>query len=346
LGGAAAIAVAAPLGASARSKAAANPCVVANNVVFVIDDSGSMGGTDPTGFSSSGSTPPLRVQAMQLEIKRDSNNAKNFAAIEFGDVADALFPPQNVKTNRSGMLGSLPKLNADNGSTDYNLAFDTANTTFPNAQARVFFTDGGHNAGNYANKHLEGGKPPTYVVGFGTSAALPDDAARLLDIANSTGGQYFPQTSSAKLVSVMNQIDNILNCTTSSVVTINDTFTQLNQKKTHIVTVPPGKKVQDMVTTFNTGAGFAISNIVEVYKRKVIAKYNPTVTNANSAKKAKVKKLKVTKQTGATFINLHIKGLKPGAKLKFTLRYTKLGSSVDPANPAGAVITQVTSKTS
>jgi hypothetical protein len=281
---------------------------------------------------------------MQLEIKRDSNNAKNFGAIEFGDTADALFPPGNVKTNRTAMLNSLSKLIADNGSTDYNLAFDTANATFPNAQARVFFTDGGHNAGDYTNTHLNGGKPPTYVVGFGTSAGTPEDAARLQQIATDTGGQYFAQTNSSKLVSVMNQIDNILNCVTASVVTINDVFTKLNQKKAHAVSVPRGKKAEDLVTTFNTGAGFSISNIVETYRGKVIGKYNPTVTSAK--KKTKVKKLKVTKQTGGTFINLHIAGLKPGAKLKFTLKYLKLGSSIDPANPAGAVTTQITPKTS
>jgi hypothetical protein len=339
------VAITSPLGASARTKAAATPCVVANNVVFVLDDSGSMGGTDPSGFTSNGkTTPPLRVQAMQLEIKRDSNNAKNFAAIEFGDTADVLFPPQNVKTNRNGMLASLSKLQADNGSTDYNLAFDTANTTFPNAQARVFFTDGGHNAGDYLNKHLEGGKPPTYVVGFGTSAALPEDAARLQQIANDTGGQYFAQTSSAKLVSVMNQIDNILNCTSATVVTINNVFTKVNQKKALGYSIPGGKKATDLVTTFNSGAQFSISNIVETVHGKVIARYNPTVTSAK--KKTKVKKLKVTKQTGATFINLHIRGLKPHAKLKLTLKALRLGISTDPANPAGAVTTQITPTTS
>jgi von Willebrand factor type A domain len=344
-GSAAILTVASPLGASARTTAAANPCVVANNVVFVLDDSGSMGGTDPSGFGANGSTtPPLRVQAMQLEIKRDSNNAKNFAAIEFGDTADVLFPPQNVKTNRSSMLGSLSKLQADNGSTDYNLAFDTANTTFPNAQARVFFTDGGHNAGDYLNKHLEGGKPPTYVVGFGSSATLPEDAARLKQIADDTGGQYFAQTSSAKLVSVMNQIDGILNCNSATVVTINNVFTKVNQKKAVGYTIPGGKKATDLVTTFNSGAQFSISNIVETVHGKVIAKYNPTVVSAK--KKTKVKKLKVTKQTGATFINLHIRGLKPHAKLKLTLKALKLGLSTDPTNPAGAVTTQITPTTS
>jgi hypothetical protein len=204
----------------------------------------------------------------------------------------------------------------------------------------VFFTDGGHNAGDYLNKHLEGGKPPTYVVGFGTSAALPEDAARLQQIANDTGGQYFAQTSSAKLVSVMNQIDNILNCTSATVVTVNNVFTKVNQKKAVGYTIPGGKKASDLVTTFNSGAQFSISNIVETLHGKVIARYNPTVTSAK--RKTKVKKLKVTKQTGATFINLHIRGLKPHAKLKFTLKALKLGISTDPTNPAGAVTTQIT----
>jgi hypothetical protein len=341
-GGAAVLVAASPLSASARTKAAANPCVVANNVVFILDDSGSMLGTDPSGFGSN--APPLRVQAMQLEIKRDSNNAKNFAAVEFGDTADVLFPPENVKANRTAMLGSLSKLMGDNGSTDYNLAFDTANTTFPNAQARVFFTDGGHNAGDYLNKHLEGGKPPTYVVGFGTSASTPEDQARLQQIANDTGGQYFAQTSSAKLVAVMNQIDNILNCTSATVVTINNTFTQVNQKKAVGYNIPGGKKAADLVTTFNSGAQFSISSIVETVHGKVIARYNPTITSAK--KKTKVKKLKLTKQTGATFINLHIRGLKPHARLKFTLKALKLGISTDPTNPAGAVTTQITPQTS
>jgi hypothetical protein len=349
LAGAVAIVAAAPLGASARSKAADASCVVKNNVVFIVDDSGSMTITDPSqDFATGKAITPLRVQAMQLEIKRDSNNAKTFAAVEFGDDADALFPPENVKTNRSAMLASLSKLAGDNGTTDYNKAFGLANTLDATAQARVFFTDGGHNGGltgeDYDNSHLGGGKPPTYVVGFGTSAASPDDQARLTQIASDTGGQYFPQTSSAKLVSVMNQIDNILNCVTATaVVTINDTFTQLNQKKAHAVTIPRGKKAEDLVTTFGNGAGFSISGLVETLHGKVIARSN---TTAVGAKKTKVKKLKVTKQTGAAFINLHIAGLKPGAKLKFTLKYTRLGSSIDPANPAGAVTTQLTPRAS
>ncbi len=337
------VAATVPVGAGAATPG----CVVANNVVFVVDDSGSMAGTDPA-------TPPLRVQAMQLEIKRGSSDGKTFAAIEFGSAddfstpptpaADVLFPPELVKPNRSAMLTSLSKINADNGSTDYNGAFDAANTADPTAQARIFMTDGGHNVGDYNNTHLGGGKPKTYVIGFGDSGALPDDAARLQQIANDTGGQYFAQTSSAKLVSVMNTIDNLINCqTATATVTINDVFTKVNQAKTHAVTVPRGNKAEDLVTSFNPNNNFAISQIVETLHGKVIAKSNLTVT---AAKKTKVKKLRVTKQTGATFINLHIAGLKAGAKLKFKLTAKTLGFSIDPANPAGAVTTQLTPKRS
>jgi hypothetical protein len=339
--GAAAVVFATPLGADARTKTAATPCVVANNVVFIVDDSGSMFSTDP-------STPPLRVQALQLEIKRDSNNGKTFAAVEFGDDSDALFPPGNVKTNRTAMLNSLSKLQADNGSTDYNKGFGLANTLDPTAQARVFFTDGGHNGGvlgeDYDNSHLGGGKPRTYVVGFGDSGLAQADHDRLQGIANDTGGQYFEQTSSAKLVSVMNQIDAILNCqAVSSIVQINDTFTKLNQAKTHVASIPRNKSAEDLVTSFNPGSGFTISNIVETLHGKVIAKSNTSATS--SAKhKTKVKKLLVTKQTGSTFINLHISRLKPGGKLKFKLKYSKQGVSLDPANPAGAATTQLTAR--
>ena len=325
----AALAVVVPLGASAsRPRPAA--CKVASNVVFLVDDSRSMLETDPG---------TQRVQALDLEIKRSSNAGKTFAAIEFGDTADVLFPPELAKTNSPTMLGSLGRVQADNGATDYNLAFDTANSTDPTAQARVFMTDGGHDVGDYGNTHLQGGKPPTYVVGFGTSGERPGDAARLKQIATDTGGQYFPLTSSAKLVSAMNQIDALLDCQpATSIVTINDAFAKAGAGKRHAVNVPKGNTAEDLVTSFDAGGGASISSIVETLHGKVIAKSNAVATSARKHKKTKVKKLTVTIQSGATFINLHIGGLKPGGKLQFEVKATK--------NPAGAVTTQLTPKRS
>ena len=325
----AALAVAVPFGASATPPRSA-ACKVASNVVFLVDDSRSMLETDPGA---------QRVQALELEIKRSSNAGKTFAAIEFGDTANALFPPELVKTSSPTMLGSLGRIQADNGATDYNLAFDTANSTDPTAQARVFITDGGHDVGDYDNTHLNGGKPPTYVVGFGTSGATPGDAARLKQIATDTGGQYFPLTSSVKLVPAMNQIDALLDCQpATSIVTINDVFTKAGPGKTHAVTVPKGDTAEDLVTSFDTGSGASISSIVETLHGKAIAKSNTVATSARKRKKTKLKKLKVTIQSGATFINLHIAGLKPGGKLQFKVKAGK--------NPAGAVTTQLTPKRS
>ena len=75
----------------------------------------------------------------------------------------------------------------------------------PGAQARIFLTDGGHDVGTYNNGHLTH-KVPTYVVGFSSGVAAPEDQQRLQAIASETGGQFFPLTDSSQLQSVMNSI--------------------------------------------------------------------------------------------------------------------------------------------
>ena len=103
------------------------------------------------------------------------------------------------------------KIKADNGTTDYNAAFALSDTENPGAQARIFLTDGGHDVGTYNNGHLVH-KVPTYVVGFSPGVGLPEDQARLLAIANETGGKFFPQTDSSQLQSIMDEIDAALTC--------------------------------------------------------------------------------------------------------------------------------------
>ena len=86
----------------------------------------------------------------------------------------------------------------------YNAAFAQSDADNPNANARIFLTDGAHNADAYANGHLVH-KVPTQVISFG-SGLSPDDQARLQTIANDTGGTYYPQVDSSQLQSVMNTI--------------------------------------------------------------------------------------------------------------------------------------------
>ena len=81
-----------------------------------------------------------------------------------------------------GALNSL--VLADNGGTDYNLAFNTARAANPGASARIFLTDGGHNAGIYTDAHLNpapAAQTPTYVIGFSVGLGLPEDQARLAE---------------------------------------------------------------------------------------------------------------------------------------------------------------------
>jgi hypothetical protein len=181
-------------------------------------------------------------------------------------------------------------------------------------------------------------QPPTYVIGFGDSASTPEDQAGLQNIATATGGQYFQQTSSAKLVSVVNSILAQITCQTAPQ-TFNDTFTKVGQIKSHALNVGRTIHSLDMVISYPTADDqFSLAGIsLLVHGKKVAA--------SEAKKKHKVKKLKVTVTRAETFMRVHVTGLKRG-KLKFRLKATKLGLTLDPTNPPGAVTTQVTPRTS
>src|SRR3954471_17112937 len=137
--------------AGAGSAGAAAACTPATNNEAIIDDSGSMFSTDPN---------RLRVQAVDLLINA-LDDSTQLGAIEFGSgggtipSADVVFPVEAVGPNAAAMKSALDtQIQADNGGTDYNAAFDTARAANPGARARIFLTDGGHNAGDYHDAHL------------------------------------------------------------------------------------------------------------------------------------------------------------------------------------------------
>src|SRR3954451_9075657 len=143
-GGLAFTALAVP-GVGSPAGAASSSCTPVTNIEAIIDDSGSMAGTDEN---------RLRVQAMDLLINA-LDDSTTLGAVEFGSTADSVFAPAPVGPNAAAMKSALDTLvQADNGGTDYNIAFDTARAANPTAQARIFLTDGGHNAGTYTNTHL------------------------------------------------------------------------------------------------------------------------------------------------------------------------------------------------
>jgi hypothetical protein len=100
-------------------------------------------------------------------------------------------------------------INADNGGTNYNVAFSAAADDNPAAGARIFLTDGGHNEDEYTGGHAGG--PPTYVIGLGIGRSGAD-AKRLQRIADDTKGEYFPGVTDRNVQTVMGRIDSHLNC--------------------------------------------------------------------------------------------------------------------------------------
>jgi hypothetical protein len=310
-----------PGGAAAKRAHSAAACVSATNIEAIIDDSGSMSATDPN---------TLRVKAMKLLINTLSPST-NLGALEFGGsffsstpAADVLFNPEPTGPNAAAMGAAMDsKIKADNGTTDYNAAFTLSDQTNPNAQARIFLTDGGHNAGTYNNGHLAH-KVPTYVIGFSGGVAASEDQARLRAIATDTGGQLYPLSDSSQLQSVMNQIAAALTCQTPP-----QTFTdklKAGASKTHTVSVGAHTKAVQIVLTWTSPLDkFTLSNLK-------ITSHGRTLAQAAR----RVRKLKVKTTTSETFTILQVSGLVKG-KLSFKVRAATVGSG----QPVVTLTTQV-----
>ncbi|HEX3432628.1 MAG TPA: hypothetical protein VHT25_01035 [Solirubrobacteraceae bacterium] len=316
-------AVAAPsaaAGPSAVTSAAA--CTPATNIEAIIDDSGSMSITDPS---------TLRVKGLKLLINTLSSST-TLGAVEFGGnfgfgstpSADTVFPPEPVGPNAATMASALEsKILADNGGTDYNAAFAQSDADNPGALARIFLTDGGHDIGTYNNGHLTH-KVPTYVVGFSSGVAAPEDQQRLQAIASETGGQFYPLTDSSQLQSVINSIGAQITCQTPPQ-SFSDALKQ-GASKAHAVTIGASTKSLQIALTWASPLDkFTISQLKLVRRGKTIAR---------AARH--IKKLTVTTVTSPTFTVLKVSGLSKG-KLSFKVKAAAIGSG----QPQVTLTTQV-----
>jgi hypothetical protein len=308
--GAAVVAAALAGGLMQAGSATAATCVPKTNIEVILDDSGSMSGFD---FDK------LRVAGTKLLLDKPANQKKTFGAVQFGTDATTVFAPGVVGANVTAMKAALDaQVQADDGSTNYNAAFAKAGQDNPNAQARIFLTDGGHNAGDYLNGHQGG--PRTDVIGFGSSTT-GEDGLRLQAIAKDTGGNYYPQTDSSSLQAVMNEVDAIYNCQAAPTV-YKDVFTTAGQSKTHTLNVGGSTRSIDIVLSW-VGA----TNVFEIAKlrllrgKRTIAKGSAI---ASKRRRNRVRKLKVVRRQGATFLALKVTRVKRG-KLKFRLRAKQLG---------------------
>jgi hypothetical protein len=302
------VALAAPSGASV-SRASTAACVRASNIEAIIDDSGSMAVTDPD---------TLRVKGLKLLINTLSTGTV-LGAVEFGGsffstgppAADTVFSPEPVGPNATAMGRALDsKVKADNGSTDYNAAFAQSDHDNPHAQARIFLTDGAHNAGSYNNGHLLH-RVPTYVISF-SSGISSADRARLQGIASGTGGTYYPQTDSSRLQSVMNQIGAQLTCQTPPQ-SFTDRLRQGASKSHSVAIAARTTSIQIALTWSSPLDRFTID-------RLRLVSHGRTIGAA-----ARVRKLKVKVTKSATFTVLTVSRLSQGT-LRFRVRATRIGS--------------------
>jgi hypothetical protein len=265
----AATATATQTGQSPQRTAAA--CTAVTNIEAIIDDSGSMLSTDSN---------RLRVAALDLLISKPQNARRTLGAVEFGSRASSLFRPELIGPNERSMKSLLnTNVRGNDGGTNYNEAFTIAKTENPKAQARIFLTDGGHNAGLYENGHRGG--PPTYVIGLTIGPASPSNPAgtRLRQIASETGGKYYPQQDASTLQATVNAINATFDCQQVPG-TFTDTFTKQGQTRTHSTAILEGTRTVELTTTWSdptnkfalTGLGGAQGGTV-VGRRTVGATY-------------------------------------------------------------------------
>jgi hypothetical protein len=308
-------AVAVPSGAASGAAGVSAGCAPKTNIEAIVDDSGSMSFTDEN---------RLRVQAMDLLINALPSQTQ-LGAVEFGSelfekpAADTVFPPEPVGANAVAMKSSLDTLiQADNGATDYNAAFAKADADDPTSQARIFLTDGGHNEGEYTEAHLAH-NVPTYVIGFSSGLAAPEDQARLQKIAADTGGAFFPLPDASALQSKMTQIEAALTCQTPPR-EFNDLLKE-GQVKVHSIPVGASTKELQIVLSWTSALDkFKLAGLKLIAKHKVVAAARP-----------KVRKLKVKKENGQTFLVAKVSGLKKGT-LRFGVKAAKIGSGEPKVN--------------
>ena len=168
------------------------------DVAIIIDTSGSMRENDPT---------YKRKEAARAFI----DNAKDddqIAIIDFDFDVNVLWRIQNLTSNRDDIKNAVEAI--DNvGGTDIGLGLKAAyneleSSSQPNKKAAVLLTDG-KDIYNYYNNEASLYKDkgwPIYTIGLGDDT----DPDLLQDIADTSGGKYFPLTDSSQLENVYFEI--------------------------------------------------------------------------------------------------------------------------------------------
>lgn len=320
--GALAIAVAVTPAAAQQPPPNAAACTQAGNVEAIIDDSGSMLLTDSN---------ELRRSGMQLFVNTASNAKRTLGAVQFGSEASTVFAPGLIGTTKGAMIAALnTTINGDDGATDYNKAFAKATADNPNAQARIFLTDGEHTSfPGYENGHRGG--PPTYVVGLGIGAPGQGNAgADLLQlIATETGGRYFPDVDAASLQPVFNTISSVVGCAAAPKTLTTKPFVRVGQQQSRKLGIANGSRNLDLVLNWaDPNNRFTASALAALGRKgKVLA----TLSGKGDPKKLIVKRSKAS-----TFQTFSVRKPKGTRTLKMVIRAVQLQGT----EPVVAQLTQ------
>jgi von Willebrand factor type A domain len=286
-------------GAAPSAGAAPLPgCTPATNLEAIIDDSGSMSGTDPD-----------RFRADLVDILATFNPDKSMGAVQFGTGASVLFAPAPIGPNLGTIRGALGLIQADDGGTDYEAGFNLANSQNPSANARIFLSDGAPNFDPDPNVWRV---PPTktYVVGFGTV-----DPAVLNQIASETGsGAPLNITNSSELRTVAMILNARINCETDPIV-LSKSFKRVGQVKG--LGFRPDGNTAELVISWPTGAKFKVLAFSQ-------GKGGGKSSVASIAKKRRG--VKVRRSRGASFIAVSLSRLQKG-KVRFKVRAKRLSGS-------------------
>lgn len=316
-GGLAAAAALAPGAATAARASAA--CTPASNVEAIIDDSGSMAGTDSNKLRSSG---------LQLFIANPDNAKKTLGAVAFGSQATTVFAPALVSSAKAQMVAALnAAINADDGLTEYDLAFQKAAADNPSSQVRIFLTDGGATS-EYMNGHrlpgAGGVAPRTYVVGLGIGKATPPvggqetNGGRLQRIAAETGGRYFPDVTAPTLQGTFNTISALVNCQPVPRLVRFRTFTRSGQSQAKSIGLSKSaKRVSLVINWANPSNAFKIVSIQALgSKGKTLATFS--------------RRLKVKRFSSKTFAAYTITKPRGTKRLRFRLKARRVVISESP----------------
>jgi hypothetical protein len=276
--------------------ASAPKCVPAKNIEAIIDDSGSMAGSDPSKF---------RTALVDAFASINSNRGRIFGGVEFGTTSNNLFGPGTIPGINTAMKNSFLQVSANNGGTSYQAAWAGATAHNGTADARIFLTDGF--PGDSPNPPAPYVK--TYVIALGADFATNTAAQTLLTgIASLTGGPppYFISQASA-VQPVAADIAAAVSCSQAPLV-FTETFVRQGQKVTYKY-APLGPSSDILISWDNPTVVFDPIN----FRLTGVVGGNNAGARVSATKKLNVK-ASAKETASATFVTVGVERLKKAKK--------------------------------